>query len=108
MTSSPEPQDWRETIMRDLPDAPVRATFETFESAYEIIKIAAYNRRMHARDFIGRAALAMAIYDSDGELDWEKLTEKEPPIGDVRLRNVRKRRLRGRGFGPWKIRKVEG
>lgn len=103
MTNQNKTGDWRDNIVTELPENPATIKGMTFPSGMEIIKIAAYNRRMTPEDFIGRAALAVAVYDSGGDLTWEKATEKEPPLADLRRRSLPKRRLRGRGFGPWKI-----
>lgn len=105
--ASRQATDWRANILRDLPDGPVQIRGESYDSAWELIKIAAYNRRMHVRDFIARAALAVAVYDSDGEISWEDATDKEPPLADLRLNQIPRRRLRGKGFGPWKIRGMD-
>lgn len=104
--TSPNP-DWRERIVNDLPEGKVQVRAQTFESAWELIRIAAYNRRMRPEDFIGRAALAVALFDSDGEISWEDATRREPPLPDIRRRKLPPRRLRGRGFGPWKIRMMD-
>jgi len=94
--------DWRDNILNDLPDGPVNIKGHTYTTALEIIRVAAYNRRMTTEDFIGRAALAVAVHDTD-DITWEQATEKEPPLSDLRRRSLPKRRLRGRGFGPWNI-----
>lgn len=98
-----QPTDWRSNILRDLPDAPVVVKAATFPTALAVIEAAAYNRRMTVEDFIGRAALAVAVYDSDGSDTWDDIAEKEPPLRDIRLRKLPRRRLRGRGFGAWRI-----
>mgnify|MGYP006137166177 CR=1 FL=1 len=98
-----EPTDWRQNILSNLPEDAVPIKGHTFPSALEVIKIAAFNRRMRVEDFVGRAALAVAVHDNAAELTWEMATEKEPPLADLRRRSLPKRRLRGRGFGPWKI-----
>lgn len=99
--------DWRDRILTDLPEGPIPLRGATFPSAMELIKTAAFNRRISVEDFVGRAALAVAIWDSDGEHSWEEATDKEPPLRDIRRRKLPKRRLRGRGFGPWTIRGME-
>ena len=98
-----QPTDWRANILRDLPDAPVTVRAATYPTALAVIEVAAYNRRMTVEDFIGRAALAVAVYDSDGSDTWEGISEKEPPLRDIRTRKLPRRRLRGRGFGAWRI-----
>ena len=50
MTTSQSP-DWRENILRDLPEGPIPLRGATFPSALEVIKVAAYNRRMSLEDF---------------------------------------------------------
>lgn len=97
--------DWRDNILGDLPEGPVQLRGTTFTSALEIIKIAAYNRRMHLDEYVGRAALAMAVADLG--LDWAEVTDKEMPMRDLRRHKLPARRLRGRGFGPWRIKGLE-
>lgn len=101
--SGQEAIDWRERILNDLPSETVQITAYTYPEALELIRIASYNRRISLGDFIGRAALAFAVYDSAGEHTWEAVTDKEPPLADRTRRRLPKRRMRGRGFGPWKI-----
>lgn len=95
--------DWRDNILSDLPEGKVNLRGHTYPTALEVIKAAAYNRRMTVEDFVGRAALAVAVHDFAGDLTWEMATDKEPPLADLRRRSLPKRRLRGRNFGPWKI-----
>lgn len=102
MPTKKETGDWRDRILSDLPEGPVNIKGHTFPSALEVIRVAAYNRRMTVEDFVGRAALAVAVHD-DPDLTWKMATEKEPPLSDLRRRSLPKRRLRGRGFGPWNI-----
>ena len=98
-----QPPDWRANILRDLPDAPITVKASSYPTAMAVIEAAAFNRRMTVEDFIGRAALAVAVYDSDGSDTWDDIAEKEPPLRDIRLRKLPRRRLRGRGFGAWRI-----
>lgn len=98
-----QPTDWRANILRDLPEPPVSVKGATFPAALAVIEAAAYNRRMSVEDFIGRAALAVAIYDGDGSDTWDEVMDKEPPLRDLRRRSLPRRRMRGRGFGAWKI-----
>ncbi len=95
--------DWRDVILRDLPEpyATVKAT--TFPSALEIIKVAAFNRRMRLSEFVGRAALAVAVYDNRGEITWQEATRLEPQLHDLRLGPGDTRRRRGKNHGPWQI-----
>lgn len=95
--------DWRDNILNDLPEGNTTIRGHSFPTALEIIRAAAYNRRMTVEDFVGRAALAVAVHDFAGDLTWEMATEKEPPLADLRRHKLPKRRLRGRNFGPWKI-----
>lgn len=95
--------DWRDKILSDLPEGPINLRAHTFPTGLEIIRAAAYNRRMTVEDFVGRAALAVAVHDFGGELTWQTASEKEPPLHDLRRHGLPKRRLRGRGFGPWNI-----
>jgi hypothetical protein len=97
------PVDWRANIEADLPEVEARFHAQSFPSAIELIKIAAFNRRMTVEDYVGRAALAFAVYDSQGEITWESATDKEPPLRDLRRHNLPRLRLRGRGFGNWRI-----
>lgn len=98
--------DWREKILADLPDEWVVLRCRTFTTAEAIIKTAAYNRRMNVEDFIGRAALAVAVHDAEGDPSWVEATEKEIPLTDLRRRGLPARRLRGHGFGPWVIERM--
>lgn len=95
--------DWRDNIINDLPEEPVALKGMTFPSALELIKVAAFNRRMTLEDFVGRAALAVAVHDASAETSWTQMTDKEPPLRDLRRRKLPRRRLRGKGFGPWQI-----
>lgn len=101
--TTPQTPDWREKIIADLPEEPVRLEGRSYPSAVELIRIAAYNRRISVLDFVGRAALAVAIHDQQGDITWEDATEKEPPLPDLRRWRLPRRRLRGKSFGPWKI-----
>ena len=96
-------QDIREAIAEQMPEKRLQSRFTTFPSAYEEIDVAAYNRRMTTREFVGRAALAFAVFDSKGDVLWEEITEKEPPISDLVRVGFPKDRLRGRGHGEWQI-----
>lgn len=93
----------RQEIADQMPEKRLQSRFTTFESAYREIEDAAYNRRMTVREYVGRAALAFAVFDSQGEVMWEEITEKEPPISDLRRPGFPKDRLRGRGHGEWQI-----
>lgn len=104
MTANPK-GDWRDNILNDLPEGPVQLRGTTYPTALEAIRTAAYNRRMHLDEFVGRAALAVAVHDL--ELDWDEITDKEPPLRDLRRHRLPTRRLRGRGFGFWRIPKME-
>lgn len=97
------PRVIREQFADDMTEPRVSARFHTFPSALAEITDAAFNRRMHVRDFIGRAALAFAVYDSQGEVLWEEITEKEPPMGDLVRLGFPRDRLRGHGHGEWQI-----
>jgi len=105
-TASQKKGDWRDEIMNDLPQTTENLWCRSYADALEVIRIAAYNRRMHVADFVARAALAVAVYDSQGELDYHKISEKEPAMRDLRRRGMRLRRLRGNGFGPWIIKEM--
>lgn len=100
--------DWRDSILSDLPEGPITVRAHTYPTGLEMIRAAAYNRRMTVEDFVGRAALAVAVHDFAGDVTWEMATEKEPPLADLRRHKLPKRRLRGRGFGPWKIEGMSG
>lgn len=99
--------DWRDNLLANLPEGPITVRAHTYPTALEMIRAAAYNRRMTVEDFVGRAALAVAVHDFAGDTTWEEATDKEPPLADLRRHNLPKRRLRGRGFGPWKIGSME-
>ena len=94
---------WRADLLNDLPQARIEARFYTFPDAYDLIKVAAYNRRMKAQDFVGRAALAVAVFDSDGEHTWREMTRQEPPMYDLRRHNLPLKRQFGANFGPWEV-----
>jgi len=93
----------RREIEAQMPEPRVSARYSTFRSAQELIEDAAYNRRMITREFVGRAALAFAVFDADGEVSWVEMTEKEPPISDLVVGGYAKSRLRGVGHGNWQI-----
>lgn len=95
--------DIRAQVQAQMPEQRVRAQFTTFPSAWREIQDAAYNRRMIVREYVGRAALAFAVYDSQGEVRWEDITEDEPTISNIVLGGYQKSRLRGRGHGQWQI-----
>jgi len=93
----------REAIAEQMPEKRLQSRFTTFPSAFSEIEDAAYNRRMTTREYVGRAALAFAVFDSQGEVLWQEITEKEPPISDLVMGGYAKSRLRGRGHGEWQI-----
>lgn len=93
----------REQIADQMPEPRLSSRFTTFRSAFDLIEDAAYNRRMITREFVGRAALAFAVFDSQGEVVWDEITESEPPISNLLLGGYRKERLRGRDHGQWQI-----
>jgi hypothetical protein len=107
MTDEKPPPKWKADILRDLPQARIQVKAHTFPNAYDLIKVAAYNRRMSVEEFIGRAALAVAVADTKGEVTWKQMTRLEPPMKDLRRHNLPRRRLFGRGFGPWEIEKMK-
>jgi len=93
----------RAQIADQMPEKRLSSRFTTFESAFKEIEDAAYNRRMITREYVGRAALAFAVFDSQGEVLWEEITEREPAISDITLGGYQKKRLRGREHGEWQI-----
>lgn len=101
------PDDWRADILDDLAQARIQVSALTFPNAYDLMKIAAYNRRMHVPEFIGRAALAVAVFDSAGEVSFAEVARVEPPIRDLRRHNLPMKRHFGRDFGPWNIKEME-
>lgn len=96
-------EDWRADVLASLPQARIQVRAQTFPDAYDLMKTAAFNRRMDIQDFIGRAALAVAVYDSAGEVSWAEITRIEPPMRDLRRHNLPKKRRFGHDFGPWEI-----
>lgn len=96
-------QSVRDLIAEQLPEKRVSARFDTFPSALQEISDAAFNRRMLVRDYVGRAALAFAVYDSDGQVMWDEIMQKEPPMRDLVRLGFDRDRLRGQGHGEWKI-----
>lgn len=97
------PRVIREEIAAQMPDPRLSSRFSTFASAFKEIEDAAFNRRMITREYVGRAALAFAVYDSHGEVLWDEITEREPSISNITLGGYRKERLRGRDHGDWQI-----
>ena len=93
----------REQIAEQMPERRLQSRFTTFESAFREIEDAAFNRRMTTRDFVGRAALAFAVFDSEGALLWDEITQNEPPMTDLVRPGFAKDRLRGHGHGNWQI-----
>ena len=93
----------RRQIEAQMHEPRLMGRFNTFASALKEIEDAAFNRRMITRDYVGRAALAFAVYDSQGEVLWDEVMEKEPPISDIVLGGYQKERLRGREHGDWQI-----
>jgi len=90
-------------IQDQMVEPRIRTQFTTFPSALAEISDAAYNRRMTTREYVGRAALAFAVYDSQGEVSWEDITAGEPGMTNIVLGGHRKFRLRGREHGDWQI-----
>ena len=86
-----------------MPEERLRGRFYTFASALSEIKDAAYNRRMLYEDYVGRAALAFAVHDSQGEIMWDEIMQKEPKISNLTMGGYAKSRERGRAHGPWQI-----
>lgn len=93
----------RGEIGAQLPESRVSAKFHTYPSALAEISDAAFNRRMTVRDFVGRSALAFAVYDSEGEVMWDEISMMEPPMTDTVRLGFPRDRLRGRGHGSWQI-----
>lgn len=93
--------DWRADILRSLPDEKRMIRMMTFDSALDLIQVAAYNRRMTQQEFCGRAALAVAAFDADEP--WFAVTRLEPPLHDRRRFQMEPRRKYGRDFGNWQI-----
>lgn len=100
-------EDWRADLLTDLAQARIQVKALTFPDAYDLVKIAAFNRRMHVPEFIGRAALAIAVYDSQGEVTWAQMTRVEPAMRDLRRHNLPLKRKFGHDFGPWVIKEME-
>jgi hypothetical protein len=96
-------EQWREDLLAALPQARIQVQAITFPDAYDLMKIAAFNRRMHVPEFIGRAALAFAVYDAGEDATWAAMTRNEPPMRDVRRHNLPPKRKFGHDFGPWVI-----
>lgn len=94
---------WKERVLEELAEPRVEFPAWTFPRALSLIEDAAWNRRMKPSDYAGRAALAFAVYDSEGEVTWDAITRLEPEMHDLRRRNLRLKRHFGRGFGSWEI-----
>jgi hypothetical protein len=99
-------EDWQADLIAHLPDRRVEMRAHTFESAAELIRDGAWNRRMHVEEYIGRAALAFAVYDAGDEVTWKQITYLEAPLRDKRRHNMPRRRLFGREFGSWEIERL--
>lgn len=97
------PRVIRQQIADQMPEKRISSRFHTFPTAFQEIEDAAFNRRMTTRDYVGRAALAFAVFDSQGELFWDDIMEKEPPIRDLVRLGFEPDRLRGEGHGKWQI-----
>ena len=97
------PAGLRQEIEAQMVEKRLSARFHTFPSALAEISDAAYNRRMTVRDYVGRAALAFAVFDSEGQVMWEEITEKEPTMTDLVRPGFDRDRLRGDGHGKWQI-----
>lgn len=93
--------DWRSDVLSSLPEHKRTIRLVTFTSAGELIEEAAWNRRMSTEEFCGRAALAVACFDSG--IPWGQATRGEPPLFDRRRKSMPPRRKRGRDFGNWTI-----
>lgn len=93
----------RAQIADQMPEPRLSGRYTTFPSAFQQIEDAAFNRRMIVREYVGRAALAFAVFDSQGEVMWDQITEQEPTISNLTLGGYRKERLRGREHGDWQI-----
>lgn len=93
----------RDQIADQMPEPRLSGKFSTFRSAYEQIQDAAFNRRMITGEYVGRAALAFAVFDSHGEVLWDEITRREPPISDLVMGGYAKSRIRGREHGDWQI-----
>jgi hypothetical protein len=93
----------REEIVDQMPEKRLSARFTTFQSAYDEIQDAAFNRRMLTAEYVGRAALAFAVFDSHGEVLWDEIMRREPPITDLVMGGYAKSRIRGREHGDWQI-----
>ena len=92
---------WKEALLEDVAEPRVEVAAWTFPRALDAIETAAWNRRMRTEDFLGRAALAVAVLDND--LNWDAITRLEPPMQDLRRKNLLVKRHFGRDFGDWKI-----
>lgn len=95
--------DWKQRVLEDMAEPRIEVRAWTFPRALTLIEDAAWNRRMRPEDFIGRSALAFAVADSHGEITWEAVTRLEPPMRDLRRKNLREKRHFGHDFGDWKI-----
>lgn len=92
--------DWREIVLGRLPEPTRLHPMTSHATLDELIATAAYQRRMSEGDYIMRAARAFACFDLGADL--QEAAESEPPIANV-LTPRNPRRLRGRGFGQWRI-----
>jgi hypothetical protein len=97
---------WRADVLSDFAQPRIETPAWTFPDALDLIEIAAYNRRMTVEDFIGRSALAFAVFDAAGDVSWKMATRLEPPMRDLRRHNMPLRRKFGRDFGDWQIQEL--
>jgi hypothetical protein len=102
MTEGPS-SGWQADVLAALPQPRIEVRANTWPDAYDVIKTAAYNRRIPVKEFIGRAALAIAVFDSNGDIVWKDITRNEPPMHDLRRHNLPPKRKFGHDFGPWEI-----
>lgn len=86
-----------------LPEITLRSKYNTFPSAREVIVEAAHARGLGMGDFVGRSALAVAVYDLD--IPWRTIARTEHPVHDLRIYHGRLPHF-GRNFGPWIIERM--
>lgn len=99
--------DWRERVFDAVkPDArPPRYLIQSLmdESLRPLIKEAAKRRGIPVSHYYRRAVLSFVAHDLD--IDFEELAQFEPPIPEGE--GLTPRKMRGRGFGKWRIGRLD-
>lgn len=98
--------DWQERLKDTLGDTTIpRYLIQArVDDAYRpLIMRAARKRGLRPSAYVRRAVMAFVAHDLD--IDFLELSQDEPPIED--RDGLPPRRFRGKGFGPWRIRRLD-